>query len=419
MKADKTSKEYVKRYELGQFFTSESLVKKIIKVFDVAFEHKSVLEPSCGEGSFVNMIRRFAPSAEITAVDIDENVRNNYRSSDVKFVCDDFLMHTFNEKFDIVIGNPPFNLKTRSDYCDTTEGFIIKGLELLKPEGNLYLVLPSTVLRNKQYQKVREYIAENYKIEGIMDTSEYDFLGADIETVVLHVKNQKTESQKYFYLKGEKKNHIAWKRNERCTFHINDLEEFNVLNKKIGRSTIGELFHIYRGRGKAGKLIRGRDIDFYGCYYGGKASDQVIGIQNVAYRFTANVISADLKNIADTITLLVPKERMPLKKLIFYSEYLNTSIANYLIQCDAINDCRLTIHMDKYYIENISVPAYVESSSIFENIREHNGDFVLAKNRNEIFYEILKLSEKEIARVEDKWTFPRYKTKSKKLALEV
>ena len=110
---------------------------------------------------------------------------------------------------------------------------------------------------------------------------------------------------------------------------------------------------------------------------------------------------------------------MSLKELIFYSEYLNTSIANYLIHCDALNDCRLTIHMDKYYIENITVPEYVESSPILDNVRENNGDFVLAKNRNEIFYEILKLSEKEIAQVEDKWTFPRYKMKSKKLALEV
>ena len=30
-----------------------------------------------------------------------------------------------------------------------------------------------------------------------------------------------------------------------------------------------------------------------------------------------------------------------------------------------------------------------------------------------------EMSEKEIAQVEDKWTFPRYKMKSKKLALEV
>ena len=71
------------------------------------------------------------------------------------------------------------------------------------------------------------------------------------------------------------------------------------------------------------------------------------------------------------------------------------------------------------YIENITVPEYVESSPILDNVRENNGNFVLAKNRNEIFYEILKLSEKEIAQVEDKWTFPRYKMKSKKLALEV
>ena len=137
MKVDKTSEEYAKRYELGQFFTSEDLVKNIIDVFDVTLDKKSLLEPSCGFGSFVNTIHQINPSVDITAVDIDEKVKKYYISSSIKFICDDFLAHKFNKKFDIVIGNPPFNLKTKFHYYDTTEGFIIKSLELLKPNGKL------------------------------------------------------------------------------------------------------------------------------------------------------------------------------------------------------------------------------------------------------------------------------------------
>ncbi len=419
MKIDKSSQEYEHRYVLGKFYTCDNLVCKIINLFNIDFTKKAVLEPSCGSGAFVNAIQENFNGVKITAIDIDPTVKSNYDKTDIEFICDDFLGHKFDEKFDVVIGNPPFNLKTQYNYYDTTEGFIVKSLELLVPDGDMLLVLPSTVLRNKQYQPVREYIVANYKIEAIMDTSNYDFLGADIETIVLHIKNTKVNSQCYFYINGSKKEKVFWTKNERCTLHVNNLQKFNDITKKIGKHTIGDLFEIHRGRGKIGKLIRGRDIDFYGCYYDNESLEKVIGIQNIAYRFAANVISSDLEKISDTVTLLVPKKEMSIKELIFYSEYLNTSIANYLIHCDALNDCKLTIHMDKYYIEGIALPEFAENEPIIENVLENHGDFVLAQNRNEIFYKILKLSKKEIACVEDKWTFPRYKLKSQKLLLEV
>ena len=76
------------------------------------------------------------------------------------------------------------------------------------------------------------------------------------------------------------------------------------------------MFEIYRGRGKIGKLIRGRDIDFYGCYYDNASLEKVIGIQNIAYRFAANVISSDLEKVSYTVTLLVPKKEMSIRELI-------------------------------------------------------------------------------------------------------
>ena len=198
----KQTKEYKQRYRLGQFFTSENLVEYITDTFGIDYSNKYILEPSFGGCAFINYIVNNSINSHITAVDIDSSLCEKYSKiyEEVEFVCQDFLSVDTSEKYDIVIGNPPFNLKTKYDYYDTTEGFLKKSLSMLKPEGCLYFVMPSTILRNKQYQLLRQLIIENYKIEGIINTSKYEFLGADIETIVIAIRNQKVRQQKYFYI---------------------------------------------------------------------------------------------------------------------------------------------------------------------------------------------------------------------------
>ena len=186
----KQNETYKKRKSKAQFFTENSLVKDIINIFKLEFDNKTIIEPSCGEGAFINEIKTKKIN-KIYGIDIDKNVLNKIVKNDkVELINNDFLACDFKENIDMIIGNPPFNLPTRK-YFDSTEGFISRGIELLKPNGELILIVPGTVLRHKCYQEIRNKILTETRIIGIINTNKYDFLGADIETVVLYLKKER------------------------------------------------------------------------------------------------------------------------------------------------------------------------------------------------------------------------------------
>lgn len=81
-----------------------------------------ILEPSVGTGNFVPfIIKKYAAvkSIIIDVVDIDPDVISVLKyiiskfrlpaNVTINFITDDFLLHKFNERYDLVIGNPPFN----------------------------------------------------------------------------------------------------------------------------------------------------------------------------------------------------------------------------------------------------------------------------------------------------------------------
>ena len=410
---EKRKNEYVLRYNKGQFFTSEELVSLIEDKFNLSFDGKYVLEPSCGSCVFINKILS-KYDCKFDAYDIDSKLirENKKKYPNVNFFNNDFLLTTINKKYDIVIGNPPFNLKTTANYYDTTEGFVLKSLNLLKQNGDMVLVLPSTVLRNKQYEFLRKQIIINYKIVGIINSSKYEFLGADIETIVLYLKKIKCDHQSYYYYDNGNEKLIEWENNKRYTIHTDTLKSAEQIQERLSNVSLSDLFEIHRGKGGSGAKLKGRNINFYGTYLEGNGNKYYIGIQNVAYRFTANVIKGEETEISDTITLLVPKKEMSLVDLFYYSEYLNSSIANYMLHSRVLNNCRLTIHMDKYFIDDIMLPNDDIKEKVLKNVIVNENEVEFAKKRNDLFEEIIN-DNGLLIDIKTYWSFPKYKEKSK------
>ncbi len=143
------------RKELGAWYTPPALVEAVVReaVFDGA---RSVLDPACGDGRFL----RATGLPQRTGVDIDPSTA---------FIHDDALRrHWGEERFDVVIGNPPFlNQLSRATsrggsskfgggpYADAAAEFLALAVRLVRPGGRVGLVLPQSLLATRDSAEIR------------------------------------------------------------------------------------------------------------------------------------------------------------------------------------------------------------------------------------------------------------------------
>ena len=101
---------------LAQIFTPYELAYQMVEMTfnEIKQDSYRILEPSCGEGAFVQALLDYADKNNINitilAVDIDPTVLTKCpQDQRVEYLCANTLLHDFGqEKFDIVIGNPPY-----------------------------------------------------------------------------------------------------------------------------------------------------------------------------------------------------------------------------------------------------------------------------------------------------------------------
>lgn len=129
---------------------------------------KSILEPSCGTGRLLKLPSALQGKVEnLCGIEIDPIAAAIAKKVEPRATVHNQRFESFlcePESFDLVIGNIPFTNVTpeSSEYSwlnpSIHEWFILKSLELLKPNGRL-LFICSTYFLDKQDQRVRQYIA--------------------------------------------------------------------------------------------------------------------------------------------------------------------------------------------------------------------------------------------------------------------
>lgn len=140
--------EAKKNVELGQFFTPHDLCRDLIDALQPPATF-TICDLSCGSGNWYN----FLPN--------EENLYGNEIDDDAYTVCrylypkahiqkGDFLYYHPGQTFDLIIGNPPFNLRTDRGLSQWAS--IQKSEELLKYGGLLALIVPATFLADSFHE---------------------------------------------------------------------------------------------------------------------------------------------------------------------------------------------------------------------------------------------------------------------------
>jgi len=217
------SKEEKKEY--GIFLTPLTTIQQNLGFLSLYIKNgMTVLEPSCGSCHFIfSLLEKY--DLNITGVEFNKKIFDSiskYETEKVRLYNHDFIKFAELDKYDLIIGNPPYFVMKKTDvpsiyhkYFDGRPNifiiFIIKSLHLLKKDGILSFVLPKSFLNCLYYNKTRKYIIENYKILTIIECSD-EYLDTKQETVILIVQNKKDVCGNAGYVLNYEGNYILGNR---------------------------------------------------------------------------------------------------------------------------------------------------------------------------------------------------------------
>lgn len=196
----------------GGYYTPRKITDFLVR-WAVKNPHGKILEPSCGDGNFVeSLIKKFDSSLDITAIEVsvDEATKALARGGKkTKVIISDafewYLQKKPDAKFDSVVGNPPFiryqnfpeEHRQKAFQLMEEEGlspsrltnswlpFVVLATRALKLGGRLALVLPAELLQVSYARELRKYLSTKFKNIYILTFRRLVFSDIQQEIVLL------------------------------------------------------------------------------------------------------------------------------------------------------------------------------------------------------------------------------------------
>ena len=165
---------------IGRAFTPSWLVARMVALAQPSGRCR-VLEPGCAHAPFLTeFAARYGDHHELVGVDIEDTYlyQSKLNLPSAQFVQADFLLWEPNVRFDIIIGNPPYErnsshytIQQYKQHSHTWHGkyniyglFLEKALKLLEPSGKLVFVIPATWMVLDDFKLLRQYLSR-YRVE--------------------------------------------------------------------------------------------------------------------------------------------------------------------------------------------------------------------------------------------------------------
>lgn len=236
------------RKSLGQYFTPESIREKLLSKLPKK-EKPKILDPGCGTGEFLLTAKEYFENPELYGWDIDEKlVRISQKLvPDAQIEKTDALKRNDYEKYDFVIGNPPYyefclDTELRKKLGEVINGraniyslFVYQGIKLLKSGGYLAYVVSPSMNNGAYFANLRSFIVKNCNIEYLSVLDSPNLFYEALQTVMLLILK-----------KGQNKGDYIFKKNGILIFS----EEVDYLDKAFeGKTTLSELgYEVKTGR---------------------------------------------------------------------------------------------------------------------------------------------------------------------------
>jgi hypothetical protein len=206
------SREY--RSKNGQFFTPYYLTNLCIEKIQkyMKLEDKLILEPSCGSLQFYDTIKNIT-NKQIHLYESDNKIvkmiKDKINTSTILF-NEDFLVNTKNNKYDLIIGNPPYYELSQSK--QKYESKLIKGryniyalfvekcIDSLNNNGLLCFIIPQNMMTSPSYSEIRKYVKNKCNILDITNLKNFsEDVSQDVNIYIF----QKTNILNTDYTMGE------------------------------------------------------------------------------------------------------------------------------------------------------------------------------------------------------------------------
>jgi adenine-specific DNA-methyltransferase len=203
----------------GGFYTPAPIASFILKWAFNGNKQCDILEPSCGDGMFLQQIREGGyeyNSLFATELDTEESEKASAHKIE-NCVVENREFHEFcnstERRFDLVIGNPPFiryqyfnkeqqeqaNIifkRAELKYSMLTNSwvsFIVGSSLLLKETGKIGFVVPAEILQVSFAKTLRQFLAHFYNKINIVSFEKLVFPDIQQEVVLLLCEKDKTE----------------------------------------------------------------------------------------------------------------------------------------------------------------------------------------------------------------------------------
>ena len=206
----------------GIYYTPSDMAESMLKIF-LHKNYRRVLEPSCGNGIFIEKaLKILGDSIKLDAVEIEEKetsfLNKKYKDyENIKIINDDFFkfyLKSKKEKYDLIIGNPPY---IRYQYLTAEQreelsnillehgmksnklinawvAFTIACASMVSEGGTLAFVVPAELLQVVYAKDLRKFLMSSFNDINIVAFNKLTF--DEIEQEIVLLICNKTEDKK-------------------------------------------------------------------------------------------------------------------------------------------------------------------------------------------------------------------------------